>query len=69
VSPVSPISVEAHLLHSPGEPPLPSLYGHTLRLRLVARVRAERKFPSVAALVEQIGKDSAEVAGRLGVTR
>jgi len=69
VAPVSPISIEAHLLQSPGEPPLPSLYGQTLRLRFVTRVRAEQKFPSVAALVAQIGQDVREVAGHLGVSR
>ena len=66
--PISPISVEAHLLLDPAEPPLPSLYGQTLRLQFVARVRAEQKFPSVTALVEQIGRDLAVVRQRLAVT-
>jgi riboflavin kinase/FMN adenylyltransferase len=65
----SPISVEAHLLNRLDAPPLPSLYGRTLRLRLVSRIRAEQKFPSVAALVEQIGRDVDTVARRLGVER
>jgi riboflavin kinase/FMN adenylyltransferase len=64
----SPITVEAHLLTEPGEPPLPSLYGQTLRLQFVARIRSEQKFPSVAALVEQIGNDIASVRQRLGGT-
>ena len=83
VSPASPIAIEAHLLGRPGEPAIPSLYGRTLRLRSlhrrrrlprsaegehVARVRAEQKFPSVAALVEQIGRDVAVVKQRLGVS-
>lgn len=68
VSPASPIAIEAHLLGRPGEPAIPSLYGRTLRLRFVARVRAEQKFPSVAALVEQIGRDVAVVKQRLGVS-
>lgn len=68
VSPASPIAIEAHLLSRPGEPAIPSLYGQTLRLRFVARVRAEQKFPSVAALVEQIGRDVAVVKQRLGVS-
>lgn len=68
VSPASPIAIEAHLLGRPGEPAIPSLYGQTLRLRFVARVRAEQKFPSAAALVEQIGRDIAVVKQRLGVS-
>lgn len=68
VSPASPIAIEAHLLSRPGEPAIPSLYGQTLRLRFVARVRAEQKFPSAAALVEQIGRDVAVVKQRLGVS-
>ena len=64
----SPISVEAHLLTDPAEPPLPSLYGQTLRLRFVARLRAEQKFPSVAALVEQIQRDVAGVRQKLAVS-
>lgn len=68
VSSASPIAIEAHLLSRPGEPAIPSLYGQTLRLRFVARVRAEQKFPSVAALVEQIGRDVAVVKQRLGVS-
>jgi FAD synthase len=61
--------VEAHLITQPGEPPLPSLYGQTLRLQFVARVRAEQKFPSVTALVEQIGRDIATVRERLQVSK
>jgi riboflavin kinase/FMN adenylyltransferase len=67
--PLSALSVEAHLLREPGDPPLPPLYGQTLRLRFVSRVRSEQKFPSVAALVEQIGKDIGVVADRLGTKR
>lgn len=66
-SSASPITIEAHLITRPDEPPLPSLYGQTLRLRFISRVRAEQKFPSVAALVDQIGKDVAVVKNRLGV--
>lgn len=68
VSSASPIAIEAHLLCRPDEPALPSLYGQTLRLRFVARVRAEQKFPSAAALVAQIGSDIAVVKRRLGVS-
>ncbi len=45
--------VEAHLLgHPPG-----SLVGQTLRLAFFRRLRGERRFDGVAALVEQIKKD------------
>ena len=43
VSSVSLITIEA-LITRPDEPPLPSHYGQTLRLRFVSRVRAEQKF-------------------------
>jgi riboflavin kinase/FMN adenylyltransferase len=69
ISPVAAISVEAHLLGDPTDPPLPSLYGQTLRLQFVSRVRSEKKFPSVAALVEQIGNDITTVRQRLVVQR
>lgn len=69
VSSASPITIEAHLITRPDEQPLPSLYGQTLRLRIVSRVRAEQKFPSVSALVDQIGKDVAVVKSRLGVAQ
>lgn len=58
-------SIEAHLIQPAGEPPLPSLYGQTVRLHLVARLRPERRFPEVAALVAQIRTDIAEAEGLL----
>lgn len=58
-------SIEAHLIQPPGEPPLPSLYGQTVRLHLKARLRPERRFPEVAALVAQIRTDIAEAEGLL----
>lgn len=61
----APPSIEAHLIQPPGEPPLPSLYGQTLRLYLRARLRAERRFPDVASLVAQIRNDIAEAEGLL----
>lgn len=61
----TPPSIEAHLIQPPGEPPLPSLYGQTLRLYLRARLRAERRFPDVASLVAQIRNDIAEAEGLL----
>lgn len=51
------ISMEAHLLRAAGDEPLPDLYGQRLRLGLVARLRAEQRFPSVEALVQQIRLD------------
>jgi riboflavin kinase / FMN adenylyltransferase len=47
-----PVVVEAHLLELDAD-----LYGETLRLQLVERLRAEERFPSVEALVAQIKKD------------
>lgn len=53
------LTVEAHLLDFSGD-----LYGQTLEVRLVARLREEMRFPSREALVEQIGHD-VEAARRL----
>jgi riboflavin kinase/FMN adenylyltransferase len=47
-----PVVVEAHLLDYDQD-----LYGETLRLELVERLRAEERFPSVEALITQIKKD------------
>jgi riboflavin kinase/FMN adenylyltransferase len=60
VGTVPPLSVEAHLLVADGIE-LPSLYDRELRLCFVARLRDERKFPSVAELVTQIRSDIATV--------
>jgi len=49
---VSKIRLEAHLLDLHQD-----LYGKTLQLEFVNRLRAEMRFPSVAELVEQVGKD------------
>lgn len=46
------ISVEVHLLDRSMD-----LYGQTLRLAFIARLRAERRFPSVDTLVAQIRQD------------
>jgi riboflavin kinase/FMN adenylyltransferase len=46
------LAIEAHLLDFSGD-----LYGQTFRLTFVARVREERKFPSVDALRAQIAAD------------
>jgi riboflavin kinase/FMN adenylyltransferase len=45
-------TVEAHLLGFDGD-----LYGETLRVRFVARIRGEQRFDGIDALVAQIGRD------------
>ncbi|MCS6913123.1 MAG: riboflavin biosynthesis protein RibF [Myxococcales bacterium] len=57
-----PPGIEAHLILGSAEGDLPPLYGRTLRLGLRARLRGERRFPSVEALVEQIHADIAQAA-------
>jgi riboflavin kinase / FMN adenylyltransferase len=52
----SPVTVEAHLLDFDAE-----LYGRRLRLEVLHRLRDERRFESVEALLEQIRADIAEV--------
>ena len=47
--------VEAHLIDFEGD-----LYGRTLRVAFIARLRGERRFESVDALVEQMHRDVAE---------
>lgn len=46
------LRVEAHLLEFSGE-----LYGQNLELVLARRLRDERRFPDLAALKDQIGRD------------
>lgn len=48
------LCIETHLLDYDGD-----LYGRELRVELVARIRAERRFPSLDALVAQIAEDVA----------
>lgn len=66
---MSPLTIEAHLLppldSTLAHAELPSLYGHTLRLLLVERIRGEQRFPSVSALVERIQADVAQVRALL----
>lgn len=50
--PDAPPNVEAHLFDWSGD-----LYGATLRVHLVAHVRAERRFDGLPALTRQIGLD------------
>jgi riboflavin kinase/FMN adenylyltransferase len=49
------IALEVHLLELDGR----DLYGAAIRVAFVARLRDERRFPSVDALREQIGRDVA----------
>ena len=55
------LAVEAHLLDIEAD-----LYGQTLELDFVARLRDERAFPSADALVTQIHKDIAQARAVLG---
>ena len=48
-----PLVVEAHVLEDPGD-----LYGKSVRLRFVQRLREERRFPDVDALRAQIEADT-----------
>ena len=54
------VTVEAHLLDFAGD-----LYGRRVRLEVLHRLRDERRFESVEALVAQIAADVADVRGRL----
>jgi riboflavin kinase/FMN adenylyltransferase len=51
-----PLTVEAHLLDFTGD-----CYGQRLALDVVARLRDERRFPSLDALKEQLARDVAQV--------
>lgn len=55
------VLVEAYLLDWDGD-----LYGAALDLELVARLREERRFDSVEALVEQMRADEADARRRIG---
>jgi riboflavin kinase / FMN adenylyltransferase len=56
-----PVVAEAHLLGFDGR----DLYGERLRLAFVARIRDERRFPSVDALKAQIADDVARAQALL----
>ena len=47
--------IEAHLIDFDGD-----LYGHTLRVAFVERLRGERRFPGVEDLIAQMHRDVAE---------
>ena len=53
--------VEAYLLDHPGH----EFYGAELRLEFLRRLRGERRFDSVEALVEQMSRD-VEAVARIG---
>jgi riboflavin kinase / FMN adenylyltransferase len=55
---------EVHLLDFAGD-----LYGRTLRVHLVARLRDEKKFDGLPALQAQIAQDAAEARVRLAAGR
>ena len=54
------LAVEAYLLDFSGD-----IYGQTMTLTFVSRIREERRFPSVDALRAQIQADAAEARRRL----
>jgi riboflavin kinase/FMN adenylyltransferase len=56
--------IEAHVFDWSGD-----LYGATLTLELVSRIRAERAFPGIAELVEQITQDCDIARASLGTCR
>jgi riboflavin kinase/FMN adenylyltransferase len=47
--------IEAYLIDFEGD-----IYGQELRIEFLKRLRGERRFPSVEALVEQMGADVEE---------
>jgi riboflavin kinase/FMN adenylyltransferase len=55
------VSLEVHLLEPPGD-----LYGATLRVAFVARLRDERRFDGPADLAAQIASDAAATRALLG---
>jgi len=56
-----PIGLEVHLLDRADQ----DLYGERVRVAFVARLRPERRFPSLGALREQIARDADEARNRL----
>ena len=60
-----PVGLEAHLLGHDGS----DLYEERVRVEFVARIRPERRFPSVDALRAQIGLDAAAARDLLDPSR
>ena len=58
------LSLEVHILDFAGD-----VYGETLRLYFVGRLRDEKRFPSPQALVEAIGEDVRQARQLLGAAR
>ena len=58
------ISVEAHLFDIQED-----LYGRTLTLSFIARLREERRFNSEAELVEQLQHDKENALEKLGESK
>jgi riboflavin kinase/FMN adenylyltransferase len=56
------VLVEAHLLDFKGD-----LYGQTITIEFIERLRGERRFPSVEALVEQMARDVQRTRELLGL--
>jgi riboflavin kinase/FMN adenylyltransferase len=57
----APVVLEAHLLDFDGR----DLYGESIRVAFLARLRDERRFPSVDALRAQIAEDAARARAHL----
>ncbi len=55
--------IEAYLIDFDGD-----LYGQELRLEFRKRLRGEKRFDSVDALVEQMGRDTEAAATLVGLT-
>ena len=60
---LGPTVIEAHALDFHGE-----LYGHTVRLEFLHRIRDQERFPDVESLVAQMHKDVAMVRELLGTS-
>ena len=59
------VTAEVHLFDFDGR----DLYGEAIRLAFVARLREERRFPSVEALRTQIAADAEQARALLGAAR
>jgi riboflavin kinase/FMN adenylyltransferase len=60
----APVLVEAYLLHFEGD-----LYGERSRVSFVRRLRDDRQFESVDALVAQMHRDAADAERALAAGR
>jgi len=58
----APVSIEVHIIGWSGD-----LYGKTVKIRFVRRLRDERRFPSVEALRDQLRLDLEEVKSELNM--